>query len=101
MVPQSTLNCSLEITITTTSANCNRLHYFNAWNIHKFAYRNDKTIFQLILRKWEFLTTNLLTIDLTTDLFLVFLVLLMFLVFLVLLVLLVFLVLMLYLFFGS
>src|SRR6184192_54869 len=42
--PQSTLNCSLEITITTTSANCNRLHYFNAWNIHKFAYRNDKTI---------------------------------------------------------
>src|SRR5438105_2057705 len=23
---------------------CNRLHYFNAWNIHKFSYRNDKTI---------------------------------------------------------
>src|SRR3954453_7592950 len=42
--PQSALNYSLEITTITTSANCNRLHYFNAWNIHKFSYRNDKTI---------------------------------------------------------
>src|SRR6266498_2677309 len=42
--PQSALNRSLEFTITSTSVNCNRLHYFNAWNIHKFSYRNDKTI---------------------------------------------------------
>src|SRR6266542_6980844 len=42
--PQSALNCSLKFTITSTSANCNRLHYFNIWNIHKFSYRNDKTI---------------------------------------------------------
>src|SRR6266542_4486152 len=42
--PQFALNRSLEITITTTFANCNQLHYFNVWNIHKFSYRNDKII---------------------------------------------------------
>src|SRR6266480_4731805 len=42
--PQSALNCSLKFTITSTFINCNRLHYFNAWNIHKFSYRDDKTI---------------------------------------------------------
>src|SRR6266498_2523241 len=42
--PQSALNYSLEKAITFILFNCNRLHYFNAWNIHKFSYKNDKTI---------------------------------------------------------
>ncbi|RGB33697.1 hypothetical protein C1646_703757, partial [Rhizophagus diaphanus] len=42
--PQSALNYSLKFSISTSFVKCNRLHYFNAWNIHKFSYRNDKTI---------------------------------------------------------
>src|ERR1041384_8734418 len=42
--PQSALNYSLKFSISTSFVNCNRLHYFNAWNIHKFSYRDDKTI---------------------------------------------------------
>src|SRR5436190_12370069 len=42
--PQSALNYSLEEAITFILFNCNRLHYFNARDIHKFSYRNDKTI---------------------------------------------------------
>src|SRR6266480_1036988 len=42
--PQSALNYSLKFSISTSFINCNRLHYFNAWNIHKFSYRNDKAI---------------------------------------------------------
>src|SRR2546423_12405829 len=42
--PQSALNFSLDISSTFMFANYNCLHYFNTWNIHKFSYRNDKTI---------------------------------------------------------
>src|SRR6266498_2224494 len=42
--PQSALNYSLEKAITFILFNCNRLHYFNARDIHKFSYKNDKTI---------------------------------------------------------
>ncbi len=56
--PQSALNCSFEFTITSTSANCNRLHYFNTWNIHKFSYRNDKTIESDKIGHFVFLNTR-------------------------------------------
>src|SRR5688572_20593653 len=42
--PQSALNYSLKFSITSSFENCNRLHYFNTWNIHKFSYRNNKII---------------------------------------------------------
>src|SRR6266498_551527 len=41
---QSALNYSLKFSISTSFINCNRLHYFNVWNIHKFSYRNNKII---------------------------------------------------------
>src|SRR4051812_8324568 len=41
---QSALNYNLKKAIIFILFNCNQLHYFNAWNIHKFSYRNDKTI---------------------------------------------------------
>src|SRR5216117_3507111 len=47
--PQSVLNCSLEFTITSTSANCNRLHYFNARDIHKFSYRTIRQLIVMLL----------------------------------------------------